>query len=94
MLSNMAAPVTAHNSYSSNDLSHLARTECSKSESPLEDENFTDDVVELVRKEIGGDLKSLKKVSGLLEKLTLENKQLEEQVNKATETPLTQLKCC
>ncbi|KAI1883370.1 hypothetical protein AGOR_G00230720 [Albula goreensis] len=37
-------------------------------------------VVELVETEFGGDLKSLKKVSGLLEKLTEENKLLEEQV--------------
>uniref|UniRef100_A0A673I7J6 RAD50-interacting protein 1 n=1 Tax=Sinocyclocheilus rhinocerous TaxID=307959 RepID=A0A673I7J6_9TELE len=80
VLSNMAAPMMEHNNHSSNDLSHLQRTDCIKSESPSEDENFTDDVVGLVQKEIGGDLKSLKKVSGLLEKLTLENKQLEEQV--------------
>uniref|UniRef100_A0A671MNZ7 RAD50-interacting protein 1 n=1 Tax=Sinocyclocheilus anshuiensis TaxID=1608454 RepID=A0A671MNZ7_9TELE len=76
----MAAPMMEHNNHSSNALSHLERTDCVKPESPSEDENFTDDVVGLVQKEIGGDLKSLKKVSGLLEKLTLENKQLEEQV--------------
>uniref|UniRef100_A0A671MTD7 RAD50-interacting protein 1 n=1 Tax=Sinocyclocheilus anshuiensis TaxID=1608454 RepID=A0A671MTD7_9TELE len=80
VLSNMAAPMMEHNNHSSNALSHLERTDCVKPESPSEDENFTDDVVGLVQKEIGGDLKSLKKVSGLLEKLTLENKQLEEQV--------------
>uniref|UniRef100_A0A8C7LEK7 RAD50-interacting protein 1 n=1 Tax=Oncorhynchus kisutch TaxID=8019 RepID=A0A8C7LEK7_ONCKI len=39
-----------------------------------------DYVVELIEKEIGVDLKSLKKVSALLEKLTAENKLLEEQV--------------
>ncbi|XP_073694563.1 RAD50-interacting protein 1 [Garra rufa] len=76
----MAAPMMEHNNHSNNDLSPLNRTDRSKSESSSEDGNFTDDVVELVQKEIGGDLKSLKKVSGLLEKLTLENKQLEEQV--------------
>ncbi|KAI2665378.1 RAD50-interacting protein 1 [Labeo rohita] len=76
----MAAPMMEHNNNSNNDLSHLNRTDSSKSESSSEDGNFTEDVVELVQKEIGGDLKSLKKVSGLLEKLTLENKQLEEQV--------------
>ncbi|RXN21253.1 RAD50-interacting 1-like protein [Labeo rohita] len=76
----MAAPMMEHNNHSNNDLSHLNRTDNSKSESSSEDGNFTEDVVELVQKEIGGDLKSLKKVSGLLEKLTLENKQLEEQV--------------
>uniref|UniRef100_A0A672NHP7 RAD50-interacting protein 1 n=1 Tax=Sinocyclocheilus grahami TaxID=75366 RepID=A0A672NHP7_SINGR len=76
----MAAPMMEHNNHSSNALSHLERTDCIKSDSPSEDENFTDAVVGLVQKEIGGDLKSLKKVSGLLEKLTLENKQLEEQV--------------
>ncbi|ROI15487.1 RAD50-interacting protein 1 [Anabarilius grahami] len=70
----MAAPTMEHNNHSSNDFCHLKRTDSSKSESPSED------VFELVQKEIGGDLKSLKKVSGLLEKLTLENKQLEEQV--------------
>jgi hypothetical protein len=37
-------------------------------------------LVELIEKEIGVDLKSLKKVSALLEKLTAENKLLEEQV--------------
>ncbi|KAG7455788.1 hypothetical protein MATL_G00244810 [Megalops atlanticus] len=37
-------------------------------------------LAEFVEKEIGSDLKSLKKVSGLLEKLTAENKLLEEQV--------------
>jgi len=82
----MAAPMMEHNNHSRNDLSHLKRTDSSNSESPSEDGNLTDDVVELVQKEIGGDLKSLKKVSGLLEKLTLENKQLEEQVNTAIKT--------
>ncbi|KAL4625057.1 RAD50-interacting protein 1 [Arapaima gigas] len=37
-------------------------------------------VVELLDRELGGDLKCLKKVSGLLEKLSAENKVLEEQV--------------
>lgn len=90
----MAAPVMEQNNHSSNDFCHLKRTDSSKSESPSEDGNLTDDVFEFVQKEIGGDLKSLKKVSGLLEKLTLENKQLEEQVNTATETLLTSYKCC
>ncbi|XP_016351479.1 RAD50-interacting protein 1-like [Sinocyclocheilus anshuiensis] len=75
----MAAPVMKHNKHSSNAPSHLDRTDSRNSESPSEDGHFTDDVVAL-QKEIGGDLKSLKKVSGLLEQLTLENKQLEEQV--------------
>lgn len=39
-----------------------------------------DHVGEVVEGEIGDDLKSLKKVKGLLEKLTAENKVLEEQV--------------
>ncbi|KAG9280328.1 RAD50-interacting protein 1 [Astyanax mexicanus] len=37
-------------------------------------------VAELLQREIGGDLKSLRKVGGLLEKLTAENMLLEEQV--------------
>ncbi|XP_023648931.2 RAD50-interacting protein 1 [Paramormyrops kingsleyae] len=37
-------------------------------------------VIQLIEGEIGGDLKSLKKVKGLLEKLTAENIRLEEQV--------------
>lgn len=77
----MAAHMMEHE-HSSNERSHLERTDSTNSESPSED-----GVVALVQKEIGGDLKSLKKVSGLLEKLTLENKQLEKQVNKATQTP-------
>uniref|UniRef100_A0A8C1XRU4 RAD50-interacting protein 1 n=1 Tax=Cyprinus carpio TaxID=7962 RepID=A0A8C1XRU4_CYPCA len=78
----IGAPVMEHNKHSSNALPHLTlvRTGSSTFQSPSEDGNFTDDVVALVQKEIGGDLKSLKKVSGLLEQLTLENKQLEEQV--------------
>uniref|UniRef100_A0A8C9W3W3 RAD50-interacting protein 1 n=1 Tax=Scleropages formosus TaxID=113540 RepID=A0A8C9W3W3_SCLFO len=43
-------------------------------------ERLPEHVMELVDREIGGDLKCLKKVSGLLEKLTAENKALEEQV--------------
>lgn len=85
----MAAHMMEHNNLSSNELSHLQRTDSANSESPSEDGNFTDGVVALVQKEIGGDLKSLKKVSGLLEKLTLENKQLEEQVNKAGDSVTT-----
>ncbi|XP_051974974.1 RAD50-interacting protein 1-like [Xyrauchen texanus] len=68
-----------HNN-NSNGLSRLKHTDSSTSESPSEEGNLTGDVVTLVQKEIGPDLKSLKKVAGLLEKLTLENKQLEEQV--------------
>lgn len=64
--------------HNSNDRSHLKRTD--SLESPSEDGHFTDNVLELVQKEIGCDVKSLKNVAGLLEKLTLENKQLEEQV--------------
>ncbi|XP_058273582.1 RAD50-interacting protein 1 [Hemibagrus wyckioides] len=44
------------------------------------DGNCTEYVGEVVEREIGGDLKSLRKVKGLLEKLTAENKVLEEQV--------------
>lgn len=79
--SNMAAPMREHNKHTNMDLSDLKLADSSKSDSPSEDGDLTDDIVVLVQKEIGGDLKSLKKVSGLLEKLTLENKQLEEQVN-------------
>ncbi len=85
----MAAHMMEHNNLSSNELSHLRRTDSANSESPSEDGHFTDGVAALVQKEIGGDLKSLKKVSGLLENLTLENKQLEEQVNKATNSLTT-----
>ncbi|KAL0195535.1 hypothetical protein M9458_009107, partial [Cirrhinus mrigala] len=42
--SNMAAPMMEHNSHSNNDLSHLNRTDSSKSESSSEDGNFTNDV--------------------------------------------------
>lgn len=66
------------NNHNSNDRSHLKRTDSLKS--PSEDGHFADNVLELVQKEIGCDVKSLKNVAGLLEKLTLENKQLEEQV--------------
>ncbi len=85
----MAAHMMEHNNLSSYELSHLQRTDSANSESPSEDGHFTDGVAALVQKEIGGDLKSLKKVSGLLENLTLENKQLEEQVNKATDSLTT-----
>uniref|UniRef100_A0A4W5N1I1 RAD50-interacting protein 1 n=1 Tax=Hucho hucho TaxID=62062 RepID=A0A4W5N1I1_9TELE len=50
------------------------------SETGLGDGALPDYVVDLIEKEIGVDLKSLKKVSSLLEKLTAENKLLEEQV--------------
>uniref|UniRef100_A0A674C104 RAD50-interacting protein 1 n=1 Tax=Salmo trutta TaxID=8032 RepID=A0A674C104_SALTR len=50
------------------------------SETGSGDGALPDYVVDLIEKEIGGDLKSLKKVSSLLEKLTAENKLLEEQV--------------
>ncbi|XP_051977049.1 RAD50-interacting protein 1-like isoform X2 [Xyrauchen texanus] len=75
----MAALMMERNIYS-NNLSRLKQAHSSTSESPSKDGNHTYDVVELVQKEIGSDIKSLKKVAGLLEKLTLENKQLEEQV--------------
>ncbi|XP_066561611.1 RAD50-interacting protein 1 isoform X2 [Amia ocellicauda] len=42
--------------------------------------SIPDYVAELVKNEIGGDVKSLRRVSGLLERLTAENRQLEEQV--------------
>ncbi len=85
----MAAHMMEHNNLSSYELSHLQRTDSANSESPSEDGHFTDGVAALVQKEIGGDLKSLKKVSGLLENLTLENKQLEEQVNNAADSLTT-----
>ncbi|KAG9329776.1 hypothetical protein JZ751_029640 [Albula glossodonta] len=50
------------------------------SDSVSENGTLPEYVVELVETEFGGDLKSLKKVSELLEKLTEENKLLEEQV--------------
>ncbi|XP_064200784.1 RAD50-interacting protein 1 isoform X2 [Anguilla rostrata] len=52
----------------------------SDSDPVSEDGRLPEYVVELVDREIGGDLKSLKKVGALLEKLTAENKLLEEQV--------------
>lgn len=45
------------------------------------DNGCLDYVAQLVEREIGGDIKSLKKVLTLLEKLTAENKVLEEQVS-------------
>ncbi|KAJ8382797.1 hypothetical protein SKAU_G00035750 [Synaphobranchus kaupii] len=52
----------------------------SDSDPVSEDGRLPEYVVKLVDREIGGDLKSLKKVGALLEKLTAENKLLEEQV--------------
>lgn len=64
------------------------------------DQEMPDCVIQLIEGEIGGDLKSLKKVKGLLEKLTAENILLEEQVMLArlmhitsTSTPETTLRC-
>uniref|UniRef100_A0A4W5N0G7 RAD50-interacting protein 1 n=1 Tax=Hucho hucho TaxID=62062 RepID=A0A4W5N0G7_9TELE len=62
------------------DLQSPMSTNDEDSETGLGDGALPDYVVDLIEKEIGVDLKSLKKVSSLLEKLTAENKLLEEQV--------------
>ncbi|XP_030631915.1 RAD50-interacting protein 1 [Chanos chanos] len=76
----MAAPTVEEDKYISSSISGVILTDDDGSKPVSEDENVPDFVLELVQQEIGGDIKSLKKVAPLLEKLTAENKLLEEQV--------------
>lgn len=78
----MAAPSAEQQNGQSDesDLQSPISTNDEDSETGAGDGALPDYVVDLIEKEIGGDLKSLKKVSSLLEKLTAENKLLEEQV--------------
>ncbi|KAK6292410.1 hypothetical protein J4Q44_G00369940 [Coregonus suidteri] len=78
----MAAPTAEQQDGPSDesDLQSPISTNDEDSETGSGDGALPDYVVDLIEKEIGGDLKSLKKVSALLEKLTAENKLLEEQV--------------
>ncbi|KAI4876051.1 hypothetical protein NFI96_030100 [Prochilodus magdalenae] len=76
----MAAPAVEHNNNRMNDDHNLVNDSDTESKCDSEEVSYMHHVAELVEREIGGDLKSLKKVGGLLEKLTAENKLLEEQV--------------
>uniref|UniRef100_A0A4W4DRB3 RAD50-interacting protein 1 n=1 Tax=Electrophorus electricus TaxID=8005 RepID=A0A4W4DRB3_ELEEL len=78
----MAAPALANKNTFSDAAANPKSTNVNDSDSKCtaEDVSYMDHVAELVEREIGGDLKSLRKVSGLLETLTAENKLLEEQV--------------
>ncbi|TSK13253.1 RAD50-interacting protein 1 [Bagarius yarrelli] len=78
----MAAPASEHSNSNNNNV--CKPTVINDSNSVIkyaqENEESMDYVGEVVEREIGGDVKSLKQVKGLLEKLTAENKVLEEQV--------------
>ncbi|XP_062339516.1 RAD50-interacting protein 1 [Osmerus eperlanus] len=76
----MAAPGEELSNGASDDQSSPVSTNDEDSKSGLGDGELPDYVIDFMEKEIGGDLKSLKKVKGVLEKLTAENKLLEEQV--------------
>uniref|UniRef100_A0A8C7IGY2 RAD50-interacting protein 1 n=1 Tax=Oncorhynchus kisutch TaxID=8019 RepID=A0A8C7IGY2_ONCKI len=78
----MAAPSAEQQNGQSDesDLQSPISTNDEDSETGLGDGALPVYLVDLIEKEIGVDLKSLKKVSALLEKLTAENKLLEEQV--------------
>ncbi|XP_072530072.1 RAD50-interacting protein 1 [Salminus brasiliensis] len=79
----MAAPAVQHSNNNNSMKEGRKGVNDSKAESKCAAEDgggSVDHVAELVEREIGGDLKSLRKVGGLLEKLTEENSLLEEQV--------------
>ncbi|KAF7693960.1 RAD50-interacting protein 1 [Silurus meridionalis] len=78
----MAAPANQHSNSNNVDVCKpsLINDNNSRTKHASEHGNCMDHVGEVVEREIGGDLKSLKNVKGLLEKLTAENKVLEEQV--------------
>ena len=76
----MAAPGEELSNGASDDQSSPVSTNDEDSTAGLGDGELPDYVIDFMEKEIGGDLKSLKKVKGVLEKLTAENKLLEEQV--------------
>lgn len=64
----------------SDDLSSLVSTNDEDSESGSGDQALDDYVIGYIEKEVGSDVKSLKNVAAVIEKLTAENKLLEEQV--------------
>ncbi|KAF5908405.1 RAD50-interacting protein 1 [Clarias magur] len=72
----MAAPANEHSNSNNMDV-YMSRI---ITENASEHANCMDSVGEVVEREIGNDLKSLRKVKGLVEKLTAENRVLEEQV--------------
>ena len=76
----MAAPGEELSNGASDDQSSPVSTNDDDSKAGLGDRELPDYIIDFMEKEIGGDLKSLKKVKGVLEKLTAENKLLEEQV--------------
>lgn len=82
----MAAPTSEHNKCNNMDVCkpRLINDNNYDTRSASEDGSCVDHVGEMVEREIGEDLKSLRKVKGLLEKLTAENKVLEEQVKPNT----------
>ncbi|XP_010893446.5 RAD50-interacting protein 1 [Esox lucius] len=79
---NMAAPTAEQlNSHSGESvLRSTVSTNDQDSKTESVDGRLPDYVIDLIQNEIGCDLMSLKKVSGVLERLTDENKLLEEQV--------------
>lgn len=92
----MAAPTNEHNNSNNIDVckSMLVNDNNPDSKHASEDGNCMHHVGEVVEREIGGDLKSLRKVKGLLEKLTAENKVLEEQVSQPNNNILTVKRLC
>lgn len=81
----MAAPTSEHNNSYNVDVCkpRLINDNNPDTRHTSEDGSCMDYVGEMVEREIGEDLKSMKKVKGLLEKLTAENKVLEEQVRQS-----------
>lgn len=78
----MAATTAAEKSEVTDDVSERLQTSNPDSGSGSEDsEELQDYVVDFLQNEVGGDLKSLKKVGELLERLGEETHVLEEQVS-------------
>lgn len=82
---NMAAPANEHDNCNNIDVfkPRIINDNDSDTKHASENRSCMDYVCEVVEREIGGDLKSMRKIKGLLEKLTAENKVLEEQVRQA-----------
>ncbi|KAJ8008790.1 hypothetical protein DPEC_G00082080 [Dallia pectoralis] len=78
----MAAPTAEQLNHQSDGFVLLGTVSTNDQDSKTQpvDGSLPDYLIDLIQNEIGCDLKSLKKVKGLLEKLTEENKLLEEQV--------------
>lgn len=89
----MAAPINEHSNSKTVDVCKrmLVNNNDLDTSHTAEDRSCMGNVGEMVEREIGGDLKSLKKVKGLLEKLRAENKVLEEQVRHLDTSSVTHL---